>query len=92
MREEMEQQALIPQPLMPVDVPFEARKMPRWMRWFFTENASPDAVSLMDLQRRACWIGVALILQALNEVPATHKFLAPLKINLQQSIKRNIYS
>jgi uncharacterized membrane protein len=38
------------------------------MRYFFNENASPGSVSLMDLQRRACWIGVALILQALNEV------------------------
>src|SRR5579859_2095640 len=68
MREEMEQQALIPQLTMPVDSSPEPRKIPRWMRSFFTENASPGSASLTDLQRRACWIGVALILQALNEV------------------------
>lgn len=38
------------------------------MRSFFTEDDSPDAALLRDLQGRACWIGVALILQALNEV------------------------
>ena len=68
MREEMEQQALIPQPIVPVDAPSEPRIGPRWMRYFFAGNASPDSASLIDLQRRACWIGVALILQALNEV------------------------
>ncbi len=68
MRDETEQQALIPQPTMPVDASSEMRKIPRWMRSFFTENASPGSASLADLQRRACWIGLALILQALNEV------------------------
>src|SRR5690242_16266938 len=68
MCEEMEQQALIPQLTLPVHVPPESRKIPRWMRYFFTENVSPGSASLTDLQRRACWIGVALILQALNEV------------------------
>ncbi len=66
MRDETEQQALIPQPTMPVDASSEMRKIPRWMRSFFTENASPGSASLADLQRRACWIGLALILQALN--------------------------
>ena len=35
------------------------------MRYFLTENTS---TSVFDQQRRACWIGIALILQALNEV------------------------
>ena len=68
MREETDQQAIIPQSTMPVDVPPEPRNTPRWMRYFFAENTSSNSASLTDLQRRACWIGVALILQALNEV------------------------
>jgi len=63
MREETEQ-TIIPQPALPVSQPVKKQ----WMRYFFAENASPDAASLIDVQRRACWIGVALILQALNEV------------------------
>ncbi len=67
MREEAEQQAIIPQPPVPVAAPFEPRHTKKqWMRSFFTEDTS--ATSVIDLQRRACWIGVALILQALNEV------------------------
>ena len=38
------------------------------MRYFFTDDAALNSASIADLQRRACWIGVALILQALNEV------------------------
>lgn len=41
----------------------------RWMRHFFTEDTSPDNHAIIDLQRRATWIGVAIILQALNEIP-----------------------
>jgi hypothetical protein len=41
----------------------------RWMRHFFTEDTSPDNRPIIELQRRATWIGVALILQALNEIP-----------------------
>lgn len=41
---------------------------PRWMRYFFTEDLSPDNYPLIDLQQRATWVGVALILQALNEI------------------------
>jgi Glycosyltransferase family 87 len=70
MHEETDQ-AIIPQPIVPVEVlsvSERQRNRTRWMRYFFTEDASPDSASIMDLQRRACWIGVALILQALNEV------------------------
>src|SRR5579859_6649287 len=41
---------------------------PQWMRYFFTEDITPDNYPLIDLQRRATWVGVALILQALNEI------------------------
>jgi hypothetical protein len=47
----------------------------QWMRHFFTEDTSPDNRSIIELQRRATWVGVALILQALNEIP--HKFYVP---------------
>jgi glycosyl transferase family 87 len=41
----------------------------RWMRHFFTEDTSPDNHPIIELQQSATWIGVALILQALNEIP-----------------------
>ncbi len=41
----------------------------RWMRHFFTEDVSPDNHPLIGLQRRAVWIGMALILQSSNEIP-----------------------
>jgi len=70
MREETEQ-AIIVQPTAPVSTQHEPQRgKNRFMRYFFTENASPDSLSIMDLQRRACWIGLALILQALNEIVA----------------------
>ena len=47
----------------------------QWMRHFFTEDTSPDNRPIIELQRRATWVGVALILQALNEIP--HKFYVP---------------
>jgi hypothetical protein len=34
---------------------------------FFAADRSPDNRAVIDIQRRACWIGPALILQALNE-------------------------
>ncbi len=40
----------------------------RLIRYFFTEDASPDNYPIIDLQRRATWLGVALILQAVNEI------------------------
>src|SRR5436305_4821489 len=39
-----------------------------WMHHFFTQDISPDNFSVVELQRRAVWIGLALILQALNEL------------------------
>ncbi|GAC1308297.1 MAG: hypothetical protein NVSMB27_45990 [Ktedonobacteraceae bacterium] len=38
------------------------------MRHFFTEDVSPDNFPVVELQRRSLWIGLAFILQALNEI------------------------
>jgi len=42
---------------------------------FFAVDRSPDNRSIIDLQRRACWIALAMALQALNEANAI--FVAP---------------
>jgi Glycosyltransferase family 87 len=71
MREETEEQMVIAQPTAPVEStpePEPGRRSMRWMRYFIAEDASLDSTHVVDLQRRACWIGVALILQALNEL------------------------
>ncbi|HEX9133822.1 MAG TPA: glycosyltransferase 87 family protein [Ktedonobacteraceae bacterium] len=44
------------------------RNMWRWMRHFFSEDMSPDNHPVIELQRRATWVGIALVLQALNEI------------------------
>ncbi len=41
----------------------------RLMRHFFTGDVSPDNHPLVEMQRRAVWIGLALILQSFNEIP-----------------------
>src|SRR6266704_2086706 len=46
----------------------ERRSIWRWMRYFYTEDVSPDNYPVIDLQRRATWVGVALVLLALNEI------------------------
>src|SRR5436309_2673045 len=47
----------------------------KWMRHFFSEDVSPDNSPVVELQRRALWIGLALILQAPNEID--HNFYMP---------------
>jgi uncharacterized membrane protein len=37
----------------------------RWMNLFFTKNLSPGYLTVIDLQRRATWIGLALLCQSL---------------------------
>ncbi len=39
------------------------------MSHFFTKDTSPENHPIIELQQQAMWIGVALILQALNEIP-----------------------
>ena len=40
----------------------------RILATFFAVDRSPDNYRIVDLQRRACWVGLALVLQALNEI------------------------
>jgi hypothetical protein len=57
-------------PLMQIDRAKEKqnRSMWRWMRHFFSEDTSPDNHPVIELQRRATWVGIALVLQAPNEI------------------------
>ncbi len=40
----------------------------QWMRHFFTEDVSPDNRPVVELQRRATWLGLALFLQTLSQI------------------------
>src|SRR2546421_11083875 len=40
----------------------------RWMHRFFTTDVSPDNHPIVELQRRAIWFSIALILQAGDEI------------------------
>lgn len=42
--------------------------VPKWMRYFFTTEVTRENRPIVELQRRALWIGLALILQSLNEI------------------------
>lgn len=42
----------------------------RLLSVFFAVDTSPDNRAVVDLQRQACWIGLALLLQAINEAVA----------------------
>src|SRR5712691_7324460 len=66
MREQMEQGSVLTQTTRP-EQPRGASKY-HWMQHFFTADISPDNRPVIDLQRRATWIGLACILQALNEI------------------------
>lgn len=44
------------------------------MHHFLTEDVSLDNRPIVDLQRRACWIGIALFLQAINEIDQRSHF------------------
>jgi uncharacterized membrane protein len=59
----------------------------RWMRHFFMKDASTGDLSISHLQRRAVWIAVAFVLQALSTIdftPLLKSFnsLAPLPLTL----------
>ncbi|HEY3991770.1 MAG TPA: glycosyltransferase 87 family protein [Ktedonobacteraceae bacterium] len=43
----------------------------RWMRFFFTEERSSEALKVIELQRRAVWIGLALLCQSLVLITPT---------------------
>ena len=63
----MEQLSILTQTTQPKEN--QATNKYRWMHRFFTEDVSPDNHPIIGLQRRAAWISVAIILQALNEIP-----------------------
>ena len=46
------------------------------INYFFTNNNTPSAHTTSDMQRRATWIALALILQALNEID--HNYYLPI--------------
>jgi hypothetical protein len=46
------------------------------MNYFFTDKNTPSAHTISDLQRRATWIALALIFQALNEID--HNYYLPI--------------
>jgi uncharacterized membrane protein len=62
----MAQQSVISQASLSEAV--SAPALPRWTRYFLTEDVSLNCRSIVTLQQRAIWIGLALILQALNEI------------------------
>ena len=43
----------------------------RWMRYFFTEERSAGTLKIIELQRRAVWIGIALLCQSLVIIAPT---------------------
>jgi len=87
MRERIEQgidereisETSLSQATSPTQITQSAKKRKRsisaWMRYFYTEDLSPDNHPIIELQRRATWVGLAVILQALNEIP--HPFYIP---------------
>jgi len=68
MREYMEQQAVLTRPTQPEEQKSTNSDKFRWMRHFFTEDVSPDNRPLIELQRRATWIGIACVLQAFDQI------------------------
>src|SRR5258708_5873657 len=87
MRERIEQgidereisETSLSQATSPTQITQSAKKRKRsisaWMRYFYTEDLSPDNHPLIEVQRRAHWVGLAVILQALNQIP--HPFYIP---------------
>lgn len=67
-RTSMDQQLVFPE--MPKKAQFRSftSATAKMLSLFFTLDRSPDNHHLVDLQRRACWIGLALVLQALDEI------------------------
>ncbi|MGH2482159.1 MAG: hypothetical protein ACRDHW_21115, partial [Ktedonobacteraceae bacterium] len=64
----MEQQLVFPQMQKHTHIRRFALAKARVLSIFFAVDRSPDNHQVVDLQRRACWIGLALVLQALNEI------------------------
>jgi uncharacterized membrane protein len=60
----MEQKPVVSQNIQPETPPAKHQ----WMRHFFTEDISPDNHPIVELQRRACWLGLALIALSLSQI------------------------
>jgi hypothetical protein len=63
----MEQQLVFPRPRLNARKHFNALRTIHIPNLFFATDRSPDNRQVIDIQRRACWIGLALVLQAINE-------------------------
>src|SRR5579872_1524126 len=66
MREVMEQVPVITRPVRSEKLESAGNDKFRWMRHFLTEDVSAESQSLIELQRRATWIGIACVLQAID--------------------------
>lgn len=64
----MQQQLLFPRPWITAREKLQALRTVHIPSLFFAHDRSPDNRQVIDIQRRACWIGLALVLQAINEV------------------------
>ena len=63
----MEQQLVFPRPWVNVRKQLTNLRTIHIPSLFFATDRSPDNRQIIDIQRRACWIGLALVLQAINE-------------------------
>jgi hypothetical protein len=68
----MEQPSVLTQTSQLEDPPATRRhshnKSGSYMRYFFAEDVSPDNHPVVELQRRACWVGIALITLSLSQI------------------------
>lgn len=66
----MEQRSVIPQARR-VKIPNKLQLPQEWLRNFFTEDVTPENRSTIELQQRAVWIGLALLLLATSTLDYT---------------------
>lgn len=64
---DMEQQLILPRAKINLRGRAFALRGFNLLSIFFAADKSPDNRPIIDLQRRACWIALALVLQAINE-------------------------
>jgi hypothetical protein len=62
----MEQQLAFPD--FSLEVPKKRTFTHKWLYAFFAADRSPDNRPVIDIQRRACWAGLAIVLQALDQI------------------------
>jgi hypothetical protein len=64
----MVQPALLPTPTEANEQKVTTRARNSWWQLFFTKDSSPDSHEMREWQNRALWVGIALVLQSLNEI------------------------